>query len=304
MDNPVRDRIRGAAFADMARAGSVIRRRLAVVGFGRLGRACATALCDCHDLDLAGVVRHGAPTALAPPLEHTPVAGHLRELQSVDTALVCVPAAQVLGVTREILQQGVPAVECAILEGRALEAHHSALDVAARHHHVAAVVGAGWNPGALPLMQRLFEVLIPRGHTEAEVHPGISLHHSAVESMPGVEGALVCERRTADGRIQHYVYVKLGARTSIGDVEQAIAADPLCAGEETFVFSVPNLAAVEAGGSGVLLKRYGTVSAGAHPSLLLEARFDVATFAAHVMLDAARKLPQLKPGAHAYTPGL
>ena len=166
MDNPVRDRIRGAAFADVARAGSVIRRRLAVVGFGRLGRACATALHDCHDLDLAGVVRHGAPAGLAPPLEHTPVAGHLRELQSVDTALV---------------------------------------------------------------MQRLFEVLIPRGHTEAEVHPGISLHHSAVESMPGVEGALVCERRTADGRIQHYVYAKL---------------------------------------------------------------------------DAARKLPQLKPGAHAYAPGL
>ena len=109
---------------------------------------------------------HGTPAGLAPPPEHTPVAGHLRELQSVDTALV---------------------------------------------------------------MQRLFEVLIPRGHTEAEVHPGISLHHSAVESMPGVEGALVCERRTADGRIQHYVYAKL---------------------------------------------------------------------------DAARKLPQLKPGAHAYAPGL
>ena len=279
------------------------RLRLAVVGFGRLGRACAAALRDCHDLDLAGVVRHGEPIALSPPLEHTAVAGHLRELKNVDAALICVPAEQVLGVAREILQQRVAVVECAILEARALEAHYVALDVAARHHHVAAVVGAGWDPGVLQLMRRLFEVLIPCGHTEAGVHPGVSLHHSAVESIPGVAGALVCERRTVDRRIQHYVYVKLDERTSIRDVERAITADPLYAGEETFVFPVPDLAAVEAGGSGVLLRRYGTGSAGAHQSLLLEARFDVATFAAHVMLDAARKLPQLKPGAHAYTLG-
>lgn len=281
-------------------AGAMTRPRLAVVGFGRLGSACATILHDCRDLDFAGVVRHGKLTAPPPPLEHVAVAGHLRDLEHVDAALICVPAEQALAVAREILQQRVPLVECAILEDRALEAHHEALDVAARHHHVAAIVGAGWDPGVLPLVRRLFEVLIPYGHTEAEVHPGVSLHHSAIESIPGVEGALVCERRNVDGRIQHYVYVKLGKRASIGDVEHAIIANPLYAGEETFVFPVADLAAVEAGGSGILLKRYGMGNAGAHQSLLLEARFDVATFAAHVMLDAARKLRQLKPGAHAY----
>ena len=41
--------------------------------------------------------------------------------------------------------------------------------------------------------------------------------------------------------------------------------------------------------------------AGAHPSLLREARFDVPTFAARVMLDAARRLSQLGPGAHRYS---
>jgi diaminopimelate dehydrogenase len=41
--------------------------------------------------------------------------------------------------------------------------------------------------------------------------------------------------------------------------------------------------------------------AGSHQSLLLEARFDVAAFAARVMLDAARGLPQFRAGAHVYS---
>lgn len=278
----------------------MMRPRLAIIGFGRLGCACVTALRDRHDLDLAGVVRHGEPTALPPSLEHTAVAGHLRELKNVDAALICVPAEQTLGVAREILQQRIPVVECARLEVRALKAHYEALGVAARHHRVAAIVGAGWDPGILPLVRRLFEVLIPRGHTEAGIHPGVTLRHSAVASVPGVEDALVCERRTVDGRIQHYVYVKLDKGMSIADVERAITADPLYAGEETLVFPVADPAALEAAGSGIVLQRYGTGSAGAHQSALLEARFDAATFAAHVMLDAVRMLRDLKPGAHRY----
>ena len=37
------------------------RLRVAVVGYGRLGRACARALRDTHDLELAGIVLHRPP---------------------------------------------------------------------------------------------------------------------------------------------------------------------------------------------------------------------------------------------------
>jgi diaminopimelate dehydrogenase len=230
------------------------------------------------------------------------VAGHVRELEGVDAALVCVPTGQVLGVAREILQQRLPVIECAILEGRALAAHYEALGEAARHHHVAAVVGAGWDPGALPLVRRLFEVLIPHGRTETGMHPGLSLHHTAaVERVPGVRAALACEFRAAAGRVQRYLYLKLDKGASLEKVEQAIRADPLYADEETLVFAVDDLAAFEAAGSGIVLERRGTGDAGSHQSLLLEARLDVVAFAARVMLDAARRLPQLKAGAHVYS---
>lgn len=280
--------------------GRLTRLRLAVIGFGQLGHACSMALRDRYDLELAGVVRHARPTYFSPPLEHAPVATHVRDLKDVDAALICVPAQQVLAVGREIMQQGVPVVECAMLGAGAREAHYQAFDAAARHHRVAAIVGAGWDPGVLPIFQQLFEVLIPAGYTEMELHPGVHLHHSTMESVPGVDGALTCERRAVDGRTQHYVYVKLGQRTSIDDVQRAIKSHPLCAGEETFVFPVADLRALEAAGCGIVLRRYSRASIGAHESLLLEARFAQPTFAAHVMLDAARKLRGLRPGAHRY----
>jgi len=47
-----------------------------------------------------------------------------------------------------------------------------------------------------------------------------------------------------------------------------------------------------------VLERRATATAGRHESLLLEARFDAATFAARTMLEAARRLALLAPGAH------
>ncbi len=280
--------------------------RLAIIGFGRLGRACAAVLRDSHDLELAGVVTHSQATARLPhPFEHASLAGHVRELERVDAALVCVPAGQVLGVAREILQQRLPVIECAILEEGALEAHYRALGETARHHQVAAVVGAGWDPGALPLLCRLFEVLIPRGQTQTGNHPGLSLHHTAaVETVPGVRAALACESRRQNGPPQRYLYVQLEHGAIAARVEAAIRADPHYAGEEILVFPVEDLAAFEAAGSGIVLERRGTGAAGGagpHSSLLLEARFDLPTFAARIMLDAARRLPTLRPGAHPYS---
>lgn len=64
------------------------------------------------------------------------------------------------------------------------------------------------------------------------------------------------------------------------------------------------MSALEPPSTGVVLKRHEGQTPGMHQSLLLEARFDVARFAAEVMVDSARMLPWLKPGAHRYRLGL
>ena len=77
------------------------RAHLAIVGFGPLGHACALALLDAGDLELAGVVRRSGG-ALPAPLHRAALCAHLRDLKQVDAALLCVPPDAALGVQREI----------------------------------------------------------------------------------------------------------------------------------------------------------------------------------------------------------
>jgi diaminopimelate dehydrogenase len=281
----------------------VRRLQIAIVGFGRLGRACAAAVADAPDLALAGVVRRQlAP--LPAPFAATRVAQHVRDLESVDVALLCVPANDTAAVATALLQGGLPVVECAQLGERARSEHYSLLDSVARRHRVRAAVGAGWDPGALPLLQRLFEVLIPRGHTQIGKHPGMTLHHSAaLEDIPGVIEALSGEWPDEQGKPKRYVYVQLAEGADAQRVRAAILSDPLFAEEATEVLPMADLAALEAP-EGLVLERRATPRAGEHQSLTLDARFDAAVFAARVMIDAARALPFLYPGAHPYWLGL
>lgn len=277
--------------------------KVAVIGLGRLGSACAKGLLDETEMTLAGVVRR--PESLGPlsgKLAPFSAVRHVRDLSAVDIALVSVPASKVLGVSRELLQTGLPIVECAYFEGHALDAHHTELDGMARAHRTTATVGAGWNPGVLPLFSKAFDMLIPHGRSLSHRHPGLSLHHSAaVAHMHGVKDALAGEYHGAGGALQRYVYVTLEQGVDFEQVKATIGADPLFAGEQTQVFQVEKLSDIEAeDGQGVVLERRSGAATGKHASLLIEARFELAAFAARVMLDAARTNFLLPHGAHRY----
>ena len=111
------------------------RLRLAIIGFGRLGRACGAALAVAADLKLAAVVRRGS-VALPSAFAHATVAGHMRDLEHVDAALLCVPAEHTTGVACELLQGRMPIVECAQLGALARVEHYAAIEGAACHHRV------------------------------------------------------------------------------------------------------------------------------------------------------------------------
>lgn len=281
--------------------------QVAVIGPGRLGKACADALIGDADLVLAGIVRRAGSIAVIPErLRRAPVVEHVRDLPAVHVALVCVPPDRATGIARELLQARIPVVECARLEGAAREAHYADIDAAAHHFRVPAVVGAGWDPGMLPLFNKAFATLIPRGHESFHRHPGVSLHHSAaVAHVRGVKEALAGEMRSVEGQPQRYVYVEIEKGANLEQVRAAIAGDPLFAGEETQVFQVDSMAGLEAEeGEGVVLERRSAPASGVHESLLLEARFELGAFAARVMLDGARRITSLPHGAHRYALGM
>jgi diaminopimelate dehydrogenase len=266
---------------------------LAVVGFGKLGRACIQAINEDEQSVLAGIVRQTEHIAQKLPagFKNIPVAGHITELEHVDAALICVPTEMVLGIAHDLLQDGIPVVECATLHGKAFQEHKNELDRYASHFKVPAIVGAGWDPGMLSVFRDLFAVLTPKGHTDITYRPGINLHHTTLaQAIPGVKGALSTETYAAGGRRQHYVYVELEEGASLDTVERTIRSDPLFLDEEIFVFHIDSMAMLEEEGHGVLLERRGRAGSVEHQLLLLEGRFSESALAAQVMLAAARSI--------------
>jgi diaminopimelate dehydrogenase len=230
------------------------------------------------------------------------VTTHIGQVRDIDAALLCVPTNAVMETAHQILQHGVPIVDCATLHGEALHAHKNAIHKAALHHKVPAIVGAGWDPGALSVFRSWFALLTPGGATETRHHTGISLRHTTVaRNVVGVKDALCAEVQATDGKLQRYVYVELEEGMDSATITQAIRGDPLFLGEDTQVFPVESLAELEQEGRGVVLDRRGPPGRLRHHHLLLEARLDDTVLAAQVMVEAARALPQLDPGAYFLT---
>lgn len=168
------------------------------------------------------------------------------------------------------------------------------------HFRVPAIVGAGWDPGALSLFRNLFALFCPHGHSHISHRPGISLHHSTVAAtVPGVKAAMATELRTADGLTQNYFYLELEEGVDVDQVEMALRRDPLFAGEEILVFPVDNLAELEESGHGVLLERRASADAEEHRLFLLEARFSEYALSAQVMTAAAKAI--MHRGKRAYS---
>lgn len=276
------------------------RLQLAIIGFGKLGKACAQAIQVDDQVALAGIVRRNPAQYLAEPFSNIPTVAHISELAQTDAALICVPTECAVDVAYDLLQRGIPIVECASLHGEAFEDHFHEIDRSASRHKVAAVVGAGWDPGALSLFRSLFALLTPKGHTEITHRPGVNLHHTtAARAIPGIREALCTELRTSAGITQRYVYVELDEDAELQQVEEAIRSDPHYLDEETIVIPVDSIATLEEEGHGVLIERRGVAGITAHQLMLLEARYSEPALAAAVMVAAARTLN--RSGKRAYS---
>jgi diaminopimelate dehydrogenase len=276
-----------------------MKRRVGIIGLGKVGKSCAEAIAATKDLAAAGIVRRRQ--SLNQPLPQTlrgvSVVTHASELGSVDTALICLPAPLVLEAAKDLLQHRIPIVEAATVPSAGYRSYRREIDQVAVRHNVAAVVGAGWEPGMLSLFRGVFAMLCPKGHTEIRDRPGVSLHHTiAARSVSGVKNALCAEFRAGSGKIQRYVYVELEHGADLPGIQQMIQSDPLFLDEETLVLPVDNIAELEDEGHGVVLERWGTSAGKAHQHFLLEGRFDRVAVTAQIMVAAARALPTLAPG--------
>ncbi|MDE6177467.1 MAG: diaminopimelate dehydrogenase, partial [Paramuribaculum sp.] len=225
--------------------------KVAVVGYGNIGRFVVEALEEAPDMIVAGIVRRSIPEEK--PLELTPykVTTDISELGDVDVAILCTPTRSVESFALDFLKRGIATVDSFDIHGL-IPALRKTLGEAARNAGTTAVISAGWDPGSDSVVRALMQACAPKGLTYTNFGPGMSMGHTVcVKSKPGVRNALSMTIPLGTGIHRRNVYVELEPGASLEEVARLVKEDPYFASDETHVFEVDSVDNVKDMGHGV-----------------------------------------------------
>ena len=273
--------------------------RIAIVGYGNIGRFALEAVEAADDFVLTGVVRRTASLDRIPPeLQDYPVAGSISELGKVDVALLCVPSRAVPEYAREILSAGVNTVDSYDIHGELVRLKKE-LDPVAREHNCVSVISAGWDPGTDSMIRGIFEFMAPHGLTHTNFGPGMSMGHTvAAKAIPGVKNALAMTLPAGAGVHRRMVYVELEQGAEFDRVAEAIKADPCFRVDATTVIPVHRVERLIDTGHGVMMERKGVSGKTHNQRFRYEMRVNNPALTAQIMVAAARAGLRQKPGCY------
>lgn len=221
--------------------------KVAILGYGNIGRAAEEAVKAAPDMELTGVYHHD----------------DCLDCMDADVALVCTPTREVQSFATVLASRGICTVDSFDIHGQIWHLRES-LDAVCQAHKSVSVISAGWDPGSDSMVRAILMALAPKGLTYTNFGPGRSMGHTvAAKSKPGVKNALSMTIPLGTGIHRRMVYVELEEGAEFKAVEAAILADDYFAHDETHVIAVESVDALNNVAHGVNLVRNG-VSGNAH----------------------------------------
>ncbi len=272
--------------------------RVAIVGYGNIGRYALQALQSAPDMEVAGIVRRSGAENCPTELAGYAVVKDIRELKAVDVAILATPTRSVEKYALDILALGINTVDSFDIHTQIVDLRRS-LDAAARKAGAVSIISAGWDPGSDSVVRTLMESLAPKGVSYTNFGPGRSMGHSvAVRAINGVRDALSVTIPLGTGIHRRMVYVELEEGADFQSVKKAILADPYFVNDETHVTQVPCVADLNDVGHGVNLVRKG-VSGQTHNQLFeFNMKINNPALTAQVLVNVARASMKQQPGAY------
>lgn len=268
--------------------------RVAIVGYGNIGRYALRAVEMASDEVCAGIVRRGGSAGGYRELDRYAVVSDIRQLENVDVAIVAAPSRHVGEVVKTCLEAGVSTVDSFDIH-TGIAALRTELDEVARRNGVASVVSAGWDPGSDSVVRALLAALAPEGETFTNFGPGRSMGHTvAAKAVPGVRDAVSITVPEGKGVHRREVYVVLDDGAEGDKVAAAIKADPYFASDHTEVRVVDDIAAFDTESHGVNLVREG--AAGYRFSF--DMRINNPALTGQILACAARAATRQRPGCY------
>ena len=166
--------------------------RIAIAGYGNLGRGVESALARSPDMELVGVFTRRDPAKLEIQTKGVPV--HAMDqisnfVDAVDVLILC-------GGSKSDLPEQGPEMAALFNTVDSFDTHakvpeyFAAVDSAAQKGQRVAVIAVGWDPGLFSINRLYGEAILPEGATYTFWGKGLSQGHSdAIRRIPGVAGA-------------------------------------------------------------------------------------------------------------------
>lgn len=272
--------------------------KVAVVGYGNIGKYAIEAIESSSDMECVGVVRRIATKVGYPELETYKVVSDITELGKVDVAILATPTRSCEEYAKKYLAMGINTVDSFDIHTSILD-YRAALMPVAKENGTVAIISAGWDPGSDSIVRTLMESLAPKGISYTNFGPGRSMGHSVcARSKEGVKDALSMTIPTGEGIHRRMVYVELEEGAKLEDVTNAIKSDPYFSHDETHVIPVESVEAINNVGHGVNLVRNG-VSGKTHNQFFeYNMKINNPALTAQVLVNVARASLKQQPGCY------
>ncbi len=167
--------------------------RVAIAGYGNLGRGVEAALAQNPDMRLVGVFSRRDPASVSLLDSSVPVyaMADIEQYQDeVDVMILCGGSKSDLPEQGPYLAQFFNTVDSFDTHAKVPE-YYAALDQSARDAGRVALLSVGWDPGLFSLNRLYGEAILPEGETYTFWGKGLSQGHSdAVRRISGVKSAV------------------------------------------------------------------------------------------------------------------
>lgn len=165
--------------------------KVAIVGYGNLGRGVERALKQNADMELVGVFTRRNPETVQ--TDGAPAFG-LDELNAqkgtIDVCILCGGSATDLPVQTPTITKNFNTIDSFDTHAKIPE-HFTNVDKEAKEHQTVSIISTGWDPGLFSLNRLYAQSILPEGETYTFWGKGVSQGHSdALRRIVGVADAI------------------------------------------------------------------------------------------------------------------
>ena len=167
--------------------------KVAILGYGNIGRAAEQAINAAPDMKLAGIYHHN----------------DCLDSLDADVVLLCTPTREVQKFAAVLAARSICTVDSFDIHGQ-IWSLRSALDAVCTVNKSVSIISAGWDPGTDSMVRALLMAMAPKGITYTNFGPGRSMGHTvAAKAIPGVKNALSMTIPVGTGIHRRMVYIEL-----------------------------------------------------------------------------------------------